>query len=235
MIKLFTKTIFFTFLLTAITFMAKAQIGYDYAQYDFGLGANINRVYGDAETIKNTPSVSISFNYNHTPYLNYIVEVQAGKLEGGSDTSKSGRYFKNRYTALVFRAQLQAGELIDYSRSGLMNGLKNLYVSAGLGYMINDITQINRESVITPGFFTGGEDKAKELFIPIRVGYELKFFNKYDQPSFKIDFAMQYNSSFGDNMDGFTAGKSKDKLVQYSIGLKFAIGGVTSYSKQIHY
>src|SRR6478735_7657589 len=115
MIKLLTKTLFFTLLLSAITSITKAQIGYDYAQYDIGFGGTINQVYGDAEgKVKSTPSVFVNFNYNQTPYLNYLVEIQTGKLEGGSRTETlSGRYFKNNFTAIVFRGQLQAGELMD--------------------------------------------------------------------------------------------------------------------------
>ena len=235
MIKLLYKTILFTLLLTSVTLLSKAQIGYDYAQYDLGLGGETNQVYGDAETVKLTPSAHVSFTYNATPYVNYIFEVQAGVLEGGSVTSTSGRYFKNDFTALVFRGQLQAGELIDYSRSGLMNVIKNFYISAGFGYVINNIKDINRTSAKIPDFYTGGLDKSNELYIPARIGYEIKFFNQYDQPSFKVDLGVQYNHDFGDNLDGFDAGKSKDTFIQYSIGFKFALGGVTSYNKQIHY
>lgn len=235
MIKLLYKTTLLTFLLTSLGLLSKAQTGYDYAQYDLGLGGETNLVYGDAESTKLTPSAHVSFTYNHTPYVNYIFEIQAGSLEGGSINSKSGRYFKNNFTALVFRGQLQAGELIDYSRSGVMNVLKNFYASAGFGYLINDIRKINRTSFVIADYTSTGLDKSNELYIPARLGYEFKVFNKYDQPSFKIDLGVQYNFDFGDNMDGFEAGKSKDVLVQYSIGFKFALGGVTSYSKQIHY
>lgn len=235
MIRSLTKITFFTLLLTLATLFAKAQIGYDYAQYDLGLGAAANRVYGDAELIKTTPALVVNFTYNYTPYVNYVLEFQAGTLEGGAVETKSGRYFKNNFTALVFRGQLQAGEVIDYSRSAVMNVVKNFYVSSGFGYLINDIRSINRTSLLIEDFYTGGLDKSTEIFIPARLGYEFKVFNKYNQPSFKIDIGAQYNFNFGDNMDGFDAGKSKDKLIQYSIGLKFALGGVTSYSKQIHY
>ncbi|MBK0380623.1 hypothetical protein [Mucilaginibacter segetis] len=235
MIKLLFKTILFTLLLASTTLVTKAQIGYDYAQYGFALGVNANKVYGDAESVKTTPSGFVNFTYNQTPFINYIVEAQAGQLEGGSVDSKSGRYFKNNYAAVVFRGQLQAGELIDYSQSRFFNALKNLYLSAGIGYLINDIRSINRTSYVINDYTTGGEDKSNELFIPARVGYELKFFNKYNQPSFKVDLGVQYNLDLNDNMDGFTAGVNKDKLLQYSIGFKFALGGVISYRKQIHY
>jgi len=97
---------------------SKAQIGYNYAQYDLGVSGAANKVYGDAQSVKTTPSVNFSFNYNQTPFVNYILEVQAGKLEGGNALKdSSGRQFSNSFTAVMFRAQVQAGELIDYSQS----------------------------------------------------------------------------------------------------------------------
>ncbi|MBD1393250.1 hypothetical protein [Mucilaginibacter glaciei] len=217
------------------TLLSKAQIGYDYAQYDLGFGGNINRVYGDAETIRSTPSAHISFTYNYTPYVNYVVEAQGGILEGGDVNSMSGRYFRNVYKAIVFRGQLQAGELIRYSDSKFFNGLKNLYVSAGFGYIMNSMHAINRQSYVITDYVTPGEDKSNELFLPIRLGYEFKFFNQYDEPSFKVDIGGTYNHDFGDGLDGFKAGTSKDNFIQYGITLKFAIGGVTSYRKKVSY
>lgn len=235
MIKLLIKTALFTLLLCSFTLFAHAQIGYDYAQYDLGLGGNINRVYGDAETVKSTPSAHISFTYNYTPYVNYVVEGQGGLLEGGDVNSKSGRYFRNLYKAIVFRGQLQAGEFLHYSDNQFFNALKNLYVSAGLGYIMNDMRSINRESFQVADYVTPGEDKSSELFLPVRIGYEFKFFNQYNEPSFKVDIGGTYNHDFGDGLDGFNAGKSKDYFIQYGITLKFAIGGVTSASKKISY
>jgi hypothetical protein len=236
MIKLLIKTTFFTLLLSAVTLISKAQIGYDYAQYDIGFGGSINQLYGDAESVKSTKAANVSFIYNQTPFVNYIVEIQNGTLEGGKLTSMSGRYFKNGYTALLFRGQLQAGEIIDYSNGGLMNILKNLYLSAGFGYIHNSIEEkdINRLSNTTPQFTTPGLNKSNELYIPARIGYEFKFFNKYNQPSVKIDLAYQFNLDLSDNMDGFTAGRSKDNLIQYCIGVKFALGDVISYRKSIN-
>ncbi|HEK20730.1 MAG TPA: hypothetical protein ENO28_09800 [Bacteroidetes bacterium] len=225
--------IFLTFLFTTAALLAKAQIGYDYAQYDLGLGGAYNQVYGDAEKVIGTPSVAVSLNYNQTPYANYLFEIQGGELKGGDKNSVSGRYFRNRFTALVFRGQLQAGEIIDYSGSGFMNGLKNLYISSGVGYVLNDMKEINRKSNTTPQITWGGLDKSNELYIPARIGYELKFFNQYNQPSFKIDIGYQVNFDLTDNLDCFTAGKSKDVWSQISINLKFALGGVTSYRKTI--
>ncbi|MFD0794331.1 hypothetical protein ACFQZX_11945 [Mucilaginibacter litoreus] len=235
MTNLFSKKIFFTLIFSVAAIVSKAQIGFDYAQYDLGLGGAYNKLYGDAESTKGTVSAHASFIYNETPYVNYVFEVQAGSLEGGNRLAASGRYFKNNFTALVFRGQLQAGEIIDYSGSTLMNAVKNLYLSTGVGYILNNIKDenINRVSNTTPQYVTGGLNKSNELYIPARIGYEFKFYNQYNQPSFKVDVGYQVNFDLTDNMDGFTAGARNDTWVQFSIGVKFALGGVTSYRKSV--
>src|SRR5215469_2553415 len=127
-----TSTLRFT-LLTLIACLAaivsKAQNGYDYSRYDIGASVGFNSFYGDTETPKSTKAITFNLNYNQTAFVNYIFEFQAGTLEGGNAaTDQLGRQFAADYTYLAFRLQLQAGELVDYSRSGALNVLKNLYV-----------------------------------------------------------------------------------------------------------
>jgi len=236
MIKLFQKTTLI-FLFTCFTiFAAKAQLGYNFSQYDIGVAAGMDKVYGDAETLTTTESIHFNFTYNATPFTNFVWEAQLGKLRGGSITSKSGRYFNNDFSAYIFRGQLQFGEFLDYSNSKFNNALKNLYVSAGIGFVFNHITEVNRASIKVPGFYTDGEDKSKEPFVPLRIGYEFKLYNRYSQPSVKIDLGYGYNFILGDGLDGFTAGSHQDAYAQYTLGVKFAIGAaVTSYRKQISY
>lgn len=228
------KKIFFTVIISCIAFVSKAQLGYDYAQYDIGFGGAINRVYGDAETIKSTPSFHFNFNFNQTPYINYILELEAGRLEGGTLTSKTGRVFNNSFTTGAFRVQVQAGELIDYSNSAFANAIKNFYIGLGIGMVVNDLTT-NRYSYKYPDFYTPGQDHSTEIYIPYRFGYEFKIFNKFNEPSVKIDLACQQNFVMGDELDGFKAGKSNDSYFEMILGVKFALGSVTSYRKQIPY
>ncbi len=229
------KKIFFTVFISCIAFISKAQLGYDYAQYDIGFGGAINKTYGDAQSVKSTPSVHFNFNYNQTPFINYILEVEAGKLEGGNalkDTT--GRQFSNSFTAVAFRVQVQAGEILDYSNSPLANVLKNFYLSSGIGMEVNSLTT-NRYSYKIPDYYTPGEDHSSEIYIPVRLGYEFKIYNQYNQPSVKIDLAYQQNFILGDELDGFKAGKANDTYTEIVLGVKFALGGVTSYRKQITY
>jgi hypothetical protein len=226
-------------LLTCFTALAsKAQIGYDYSQYDLGTSVAFNSFFGDVQTPVSTKSINFNFDYNQTPFVNYIFEFQAGKLMGGnSATDLLGRQFTADYTYYAFRIQVQGGEVIDYSQSQLMNALKNLYVGAGVGMIYSNISpnNINRYSTLLPGYYTPGLDKANELFLPARIGYELKLFNRNQRPDFKIDVGYQMNFVFGDELDGFKAGTHNDSFGQFTIGLKISVGGVTSYRKQISY
>ncbi len=235
MIRFFQKTTLVTLIVCFTTFLAKAQLGYNYSRYDLGVGMGIDKISGDVLTPSTTAAVHFNFSYNQTPYTNFVFEVQLGRLSGAdASTAPKGRQFTSNLTAFVFRGQLQFGEFLDYSRSPIMNAVKNLYVSAGFGYEATNITFIQRYSVA--GIYTAGLSRSQAPFIPIRIGYEFKMFNTYQEPTVKFDIGYEYNEIFGDNLDGFTSGKSNDAYGQFTIGVKFAItGDVTSYRKQITY
>lgn len=237
MIKLISKTIIILTLCTT-SFLAKAQIGYDYAQYDLGVAGSANiAANSDVQTYKVTPAVHFNFNYNQSPFVNYVFEFQVGRLEGGDSLkTTSGRQFENHFAAFLFRAQLQAGEFIDYSTSPFMNVMKNWYTSVGIGYMVNHIVTKSNDIRVAGGYTLPGDNNAQVPFIPLRLGYEFKLFNSYSQPSVKIDIGYQYNLVLSDNLDGYATGSTThDAYAQFTIGVKFAVGGVTSYRKQIHY
>ena len=236
MTKSFTKIVLI-FIFISITGVARAQLGYNFSHYAVGFGAGYNTVYGDAETQKQTLSVHFNLTYNVTPYTNFVLEAQLGTLAGGDSlTTKSGRQFSNDFHAFIFRGQLQMGELIDYSQGPVANAFKNFYVSTGIGMMYNNINVISRTSHLVADYYTQGVNKSNGPFIPFRLGYEFKVYNQYDQPAFNIDLGYNYNVMLGDELDGFNAGTKNDIYTQFTIGVKFAIGGdIVSYRKLIHY
>jgi hypothetical protein len=237
MIKRIVKTIF-TIILCSTAFLAKAQLGYDYAQYDVGVAVGASSgISTDVASLRNAPSLHFNFNYNSTPFVNYVFEMQVGRLKGGDSTKTAGggREFENHFTAFLFRAQLQAGELFDYSQGGVGNAFKNFYVSTGIGYIVNHIVAKSADIRVTSGRALPGDNNSQIPFIPARIGYEFKIFNDYNQPSVKVDIGYQYNFMFDDNLDGYKTGAKNDVMGQLTLGVKFAIGGVTSYRKQINY
>jgi len=236
MTKLIVRTALLTLLTCLTSIISKAQIGYDYARYDVGFSLGFNQFYGDVVTAKSTKGVNFNFNYNQSPFINYIFEAQFGKLAGGDAINDPlGRQFAVDYQYYALRLQLQAGELIDYSGNELANALKNLYIGSGVGIIYSKISSINRYSVQFPGYYTPGLDKTSQIFVPVRIGYEFKIFNRYQRPDVKIDIGYQYNAVFGDELDGFRSGHLNDAYSQFVIGVKFSIGEVTSYRKQINF
>lgn len=236
MMKSILRVALVTLSISLLSYAAKAQIGYNYDQWDLGVAGGYNTVYGDAETQTYAPSIHFNLNYNQTPFLNYVFEVQTGQLKGGNEfKDTTGRQFSNSFTMFAFRVQIQGGEIFDYSQSTFYNALKNLYIAPGIGYIVNNL-KTNRYSLKIPDFYTPGEDHSTEIVLPLRIGYEFKLFNSMGEPSVKIDLGYQYNIVFGDELDGFKTGRTNyDIYTQYTLGIKFAIGGGTSYRKQIYY
>lgn len=209
---------------------AKAQVGYNYSQYDFGLSSGINTSHTDFAKSQKGYAVSANFTYNYTPFLNYIADVQVGSLRGSDLTAilpNTTYSFNNDYTTVSFRAQLQLGELIDYSQSQFKNAFKNLYISGGVGVIYTDLKVNDGSSSV--------ESKGSNVFIPIKIGYEFKFFNEYSEPKVKLDIGYQYNTALSDNFDGIAIAGKQDGFTQIVVGFKFALGGVTSYRKAINY
>jgi hypothetical protein len=235
MVKLITKATLLTLIICFSVLVSKAQVGAEFAQFDVGASAGINQFYGDVVTKKSTQGYSLNLDFNQTPFVNYILEGQFGKLSGGSLNDQLGRQFSTDYQYYAFRVQFQLGEVIDYSQSNFANAMKNLYAGAGVGIIYGKVTSINRYSTQQNGFYTPGEDKSNQTFLPVRVGYEFKIFNQYLQPNIKIDIGYQYNYIFGDEIDGYRAGHLNDAFSQFTIGVKFSIGVIGSYRKEINY
>lgn len=212
---------------------AKAQIGYNYSQYDFGVGSSYTKTKTDFAKSTGRYSFNANFTYNQTPFVNFIAELQVGSMNGYDlskvvgDDSFASVGFNNNYTSVAFRAQLQMGEILDYSHSQFKNFFKNLYISSGVGVVYSNYKPFPSDD--------DTELKGSDIFIPIRLGYELKFFNAYSEPTVKLDLGYQYNYVFSDNFDGVSFGKGSDSFTQFVVGLKFALGGSTSYKKQIDY
>lgn len=224
------KKLIFTLLICVSILAAKAQVGYNYSQYDFGLSAGLNSARTDF--VRSSPGYSAiaHFTYNLTPFVNYIAEVQVGSIRGDSlgIIPGSSISYHNNFSTVSFRAQLQMGELIDYSRSQFANFFKNIYISTGVGVLYSDLK-------ITDTGIDAAETKGSNIFIPIKAGYEFKFFNSYSEPCVKLDIGYQLNYVLSDNLDGISNGKYNDAFGQLVIGLKFGIGGSTSYRKAISY
>ncbi|MEB0248725.1 hypothetical protein QN344_01200, partial [Mucilaginibacter sp. 5B2] len=133
---------------------------------------------------------------------------------------------------------VQAGEVINYQGSTVLNVLKNFYLGAGIGGIANSVVT-QRTSVIDPTYTFPGKDNGINLIVPLRFGYEFKFYNEYDQPNVRLDIGYQHNLTFGEGLDGYADPSTKfknnalDQYRQITVGIKVNFGGQNSYDKEI--
>ncbi len=236
------------FVLVFAVVAVKAQSGFNYYQFGAGVGASYGKAEADLKKQDYNPAFNLNFVYNYSPYLPITFELQKGTFSGGSpDPAKdfSGRYFTNSYFSAHLHADLQAGEIIDYSDSWILDRLKGLYFGTGIGFIYNNMTRIQRYNQIAANDSIGstrgleGKSNGFNLIIPIRIGYEFKIFDDYDQPRYGIDIGIQHYFDIGEGLDGYNAdpkiykNNAMDQYTYFTIGFKYNFGNTTSYTKLI--
>jgi hypothetical protein len=244
------KKYFLLFVLVCAAVMAKAQSGYNYYEWGLGGGVNYARGFDDLKKQVWHPGGTLNLTYNYSPYVPIALDFHFGSLEGGGltpDKDAFGRHSKNNFLALVLRADLQLGEIIDYDNSDFLAGIKNFYLGTGIGVIHNNMAFVQRtnppgyENHAPVGDLEGfqGKNKSFNLMIPIRFGYEFKIYDDYDEVGYTITLGVQHSYAFGEGLDGYNDNPQKfknnapDQFVQYSIGFKYNFGNTVSYTKLV--
>lgn len=235
--KTFAFTLLFALLL--IGFTSKAQQD-SYRQFGIGFGASQVQAYSDLNTNYKNYAYNINGTYNLSPYIPVTAEFQFGKLSGGGLTvDPHGRAFNNSFKAFVVHADAQLGEFIDYYDNVFLGAARNFYVGAGVGFISNNMTSIQRADPNIPGRVFPGTNSSTNLMVPLRVGYEFKIFNGYDEQAYALDIGYRYNVTFGDGLDGYNdpaphfKNNAPDCYSQLYIGFKVNIGNLVTYKKPI--
>lgn len=208
----------------SLIFLSSKSYSQDLIYYkvlDIGTSANSNTVSGDANIVNRSTSINFNVGYNINTYLNLIGSVQTGTLSGGEINNPYGKPFKNDFKAVSFYSQFQLGLLNNKPASNLLKAARNLYAGLGIGAIANKVTEVIENN--DP--YNQGKTNSINLFIPLRLGYEIKIKNSFNENRYKIDFGYQYNYTLGDDIDGYKSGKSNDSFSQIFLGLKVGISG----------
>ena len=222
--------------------VVKAQSGYNYQEWGAGLGASYERGYTNITKQFNHIGFNLNATYNYNPFLPIEAELQIGQLSGGGlapNLDPYDRVYDNHFIALTVHADFQLGAGIDYSNSGFLNFVKDFYAGTGFGLISNQNKVQRVQLYYNPGYIFPGHDNSIDFMVPIRVGYEIKIFDDYNQPSFAIDLDYTHNLAFGEGLDGYDDPSSKfknnaiDQYRQFNITVKFYFGRVVSYNKLI--
>lgn len=217
-----------------------AQLSYNFSSFSVGAGVGVVRADADIAQHITKEAIFGTLNYNYSPYITITGELQAGKLAGGNpNTDKDTRAFVNNYKSISLYGDIQAGEFIDYQYRDLLNILKNVYLGTGVGIMHNAMAFVQRISLNNPGYVFPGEDSSTEIMVPLRIGYELKFFNRYQEPSIRVNVGYQLSLVYGEGLDGYNDPPSifrnehVDRYSLVSVGVKYNFGRPISYKKPI--
>ena len=231
--------------ITALLFLGSnillAQLTYRYTPYSIGAGGGLAQAAADLSKQINKSAFFINFNYNYSPYVTFTAELQAGKLAGGDRvTDKDTRAFENSFKDIVFYADFQLGEFIDYRDRKFLNMIKNFYAGTGFGVIQNKMTSIQRTSLIDPTYVFPGQDASTELMLPLRAGYEFKIYNYYLEPYIRINAGYQVNLVYGEGLDGYNdppkifKNHSVDRYSLISVSVKYSFGAPVTYKKPIN-
>ena len=222
---------------------SRGQVGYNYKQFGISFEAGVERAYTNIPKENSNLFTDVKFIYNYSPYIPISAELQFGTFSGGglkpSDDSL-GRAYPNHYESLIFHGDLQLGEVIDYQDSQFMSFLKNFYVGTGVGLMFTSNT-VQRTSIYDPQYVFPGRNSSVNLVIPLRTGYEIKFYNEYEEPFFALNTGFNYNIVMGYSLSGYDDYISKnmhtrqDGYIQFTIGCKFYFGNTVGYNKIIRH
>ncbi|WP_295796348.1 outer membrane beta-barrel protein [Mucilaginibacter sp.] len=219
-----------------------AQSIKSFAQFGVGIDGGSTLGYTDLKRQNPGYSAAFHFNYNFSPYFPISLELQHGQLSGGGSTlalDSNLRKYKNNYTALVLRADIQLGELLDYD-SDILDPIKGIFVGFGVGGINNQVIT-NRIKPDGSHYMFPGLDHSREFIASGRIGYALRIYNGFDEPQFVITFCYIHTFDIGDNLDGYNDPVSKfknqdtDHYRQISVGITYNFGHIQPYYKERSY
>jgi hypothetical protein len=145
------KALIILLLVQASVFVAKAQIGFNYAQWSLGTGISYLGGSTNVKTESSHPAYNFNLSYNVSPYINVTADYQFGRLSGGyneyypkavagisvtdpnyatlllalnTSTNLSDPYhlsYTNNFQMLNVHVDVQAGEFMDYAGDSFIN------------------------------------------------------------------------------------------------------------------
>ena len=227
-----------TYILLVCALLTSAAYGQsNYYKLGIGGGAGITQSFTDVKIHGKAQAYYGTLDYFFTPYLSLGLEGQLGKLKGGDrvlDYHK--REFTNSYKAATLNAKVYLGALTDkgYQTSALANFFRGAYFGAGVGLLVNNMTDIVRVQpaggIFTGGYVFPGVNQSKEILLPANLGINFYINDNYGFERFVINVNLQGSMSLGEGMDGYDdtsaifKNKSPDIYTFASVGLKFRFG-----------
>lgn len=233
------KNLYLLFAASLISFCAQAQLGYNYKEFGIGYSYSYERAYTSIPSEYYHGANAIDFIYNNSPFIPIEAEIQFGKLSGGGllpSQDPLGRQYTNNYESLGIHVDFQLGEIINYQDNEVLAIIKNVYFGSGLNLIFNSNT-VQRTSIYQPTYTFPGRDNSIDFTVPFRFGYDIKLFNRYQEPMCAIHLGYVYNIVLGNGLNGYDYPPSQnyrsDGYGQFVVGVRLFFGNIVGYSKLI--
>lgn len=226
--------------LLALLICLNANAQSNFHKMTIGAGAGLTQSFADLAKHDFGLSGYGTFDYNFTPFLSLGFEGQVGEVNGGDVfTDPNSRQFINSYKAFSLNGKLSLGALINYGRTGFSNVIKGLYAGAGAGIIMNKMRFVVREKP-EDGYIFPGKDSSKDLMIPLNLGINFNFPDRYGYYKFGINVNYQSNITLGEGLDGYDDSPLKfksgnpDIYNYFSVGLRYHFGTVGLSTKTLY-
>jgi len=197
--------------------------GQDYfKQITFGGSAGATRAFSGVTKLKNALAFSGDLGYYPTPYINFTIEGQGGKLAGAPAAAtlyKNKKTFTNNYLSFVFWSNISLGSFYDNPEDGAHKYISPFYFGGGLGAANNRVTRLDEFTLQTVNV-----PDHMNLVVPVKIGYEFTAATRDEIPALKVDLAFSINFT-GRAIDGYydTSALTIYYYTYASVGLKYAI------------
>ncbi|WP_316819390.1 hypothetical protein [Pedobacter gandavensis] len=171
-------------------------------------------------------------DYYFSPFISAGLEGQMGEINGGDvKTDPAGRQFINSYKAINFNTKFALGAIMDYSAGSFVSKIKGLYLGAGLGLVMNSVSNVRRATPEQEKPFPG-KNQSNDMVVPINLGINFYFADKSGYTRYILNFNYQSNLTLGEGLDGYDNSSIKfktgspDIYTYFSAGLRYQFGSI---------
>lgn len=198
-------------------------------------------------------------NYYVTPHISFGLDLTKGNLKNGVDSYH--RTYKANFFSAEVRGEVLVAQFFKYDVDNWLLLFKNFYFGGGIGYVAgeNNVKDFNPN---IPGYPYAGtenpvgnplqyrqhtEDLAvgpsfSTLTVPMLVGYNINFFDDYDEIRHVISLSYKTNFTFTDNINGYADDNRsssnfqnvfKDTYSSVNVCYRYHFGAFGTYYKPV--
>ncbi|TAF44495.1 MAG: hypothetical protein EAZ51_07145 [Sphingobacteriales bacterium] len=200
----------------------------------------------------------VTTDFYITPYISVGLDLNKVYLKNGPDNYH--RMYRSDFYSAEFKGGLVMGQFFRYDVDNWLLLFKNFYVASGVGILWgnNDVKPFNPNITgypiagVSPGTIIGnplghrqhdkddGQSKFTGITVPLEVGYNVNFFDDYDEIRHVVSIGYRTNFTTTDNINGYADRANvgfrniyRDTYSSVNLTYKYHFGAFGTYYKPI--